>query len=59
VVRPDAGQGVITVYGFFTPLRIAIKCLRTSHIDEHETKSSILELDRLPTSIHALFTELA
>jgi hypothetical protein len=59
VARPSAGQGVITVYGFFTPPRIAIKCFRASDIDMGETSSTMLALCRLGTSIHVLFIELA
>jgi hypothetical protein len=59
VVRSDAGQGVITVYGFFTPLRIAIKCFRASHISAEEVSRAIAGVDRLRTSIHVVFIELA
>jgi hypothetical protein len=56
---PMPGQGVITVYGFFTPLRIAIKCFRASHISAEEVSRAILRADHLRTSIHVGFTELA
>ena len=58
-VRLSAGQGVITVYGFFTPLSIAIKWLRASHISAEEVSRAIVKVDRLRTSIHVVFTELA
>jgi hypothetical protein len=41
VVRPDAGQGVITVYGFFTRLRMAIKCCAASHISARGASTAI------------------
>jgi hypothetical protein len=59
VVRPDAGQGVITVYGFFTPLRITIKCCAASHISAGGSATAIRRQKDLCTPIHVLFTELA
>ena len=59
MVRPSAGQGVITVYEFFTPRRIAIKCFEASHIGLEEAQDQTLALCSLCTSIHVLFIELA
>jgi len=59
VVHLNAGQGVITVYGFFTPLRIAIKCFSASHISAEGISRAIVRMDRLRTSIHMVFIEVA
>jgi hypothetical protein len=51
-------QGVITVYGFFTPLRTATKLFAANQIAAHELGGAGAKPRGFRTSIYLLFIDL-